>query len=36
LFGAFWDKDPNPVGDSTHHRSSINGKIFCDKLYKKL
>jgi FkbM family methyltransferase len=24
------------VRDSTHHRSSINGKIFCDKLYKKL
>ena len=27
LFGAFWDKD--------HHRSSVNGKMFCDKLYKK-
>jgi hypothetical protein len=23
------------VRDSEHHRSSVNGKIFCDKLYKK-
>ena len=23
------------VKDSTHHRSSVTGKIFCDKLYKK-
>ena len=22
------------VKDSTHHRSSVNGKMFCDKLYK--
>jgi hypothetical protein len=22
------------VKDSTHHRSSVNGKVFCDKLYK--
>lgn len=24
------------IKDSTHHRSSVNGKMFCDKLYKKL
>jgi FkbM family methyltransferase len=24
------------VRDSEHHRSSVNGKIFCDKLYKKI
>jgi hypothetical protein len=24
------------VRDSHHHRSSINGKMFCDKLYKKI
>jgi len=24
------------VRDSTHHPSSINGKMFCDKLYKKI
>lgn len=22
------------IKDSTHHRSSVNGKMFCDKLYK--
>jgi FkbM family methyltransferase len=22
--------------ESTHHRSSVNGKMFCDKLYKKI
>lgn len=24
------------IKESTHHRSSVNGKIFCDKLYKKI
>jgi FkbM family methyltransferase len=24
------------VRDSEHHRSSVNGKMFCDKLYKKI
>ena len=24
------------IKDSTHHRSSVNGKMFCDKLYKKI
>lgn len=24
------------VKDSHHHRSSVNGKMFCDKLYKKI
>lgn len=23
------------IKESTHHRSSVNGKMFCDKLYKK-
>lgn len=30
------DKGFEFVRDSTHHRSSINGKTFCDKLYKKI
>jgi len=24
------------IKDSTHHRSSVTGKMFCDKLYKKI
>jgi len=24
------------IKDSTHHRSSVTGKMFCDKLYKKV
>lgn len=28
-------KDFEFIKDSTHHRSSVNGKMFCDKLYKK-
>jgi len=24
------------IKDSSHHRSSVNGKMFCDKLYKKI
>ena len=24
------------VRDSTHHKSTVNGKLFCDKLYKKI
>jgi len=43
--GSEFDKNVNQyiiekgfefIRDSTHHRSSINGKIFCDKLYKKI
>lgn len=31
-----FDKGFTLIKESTHHRSSVNGKMFCDKLYKKI